>query len=330
MARGVLLLSALGTDRYPPFTLAEVSDYPARLDVEYPAELSRGLALVKWWLLALPQFLVVGVFAGGAWAGFNAANEHATWSSGGGLIGLLVLISGLVLLFTGRYPRAIFDFVMGMNRWVYRVAAYAALMTDTYPPFRLDMGDHEPAPDATASDVAPRTRPWGTHDPHAHGRRRRPRRGGSIRPHESHRAGHLRPPEGLRAEGHRQAGDRGQRRAHSRPRRRPRSRRVAPHDRPPYLMRLVGFGLRSPGSASAGPTSRAVEAVGNEVTQVPARRRGVRIGKGTFAEYARAPENSCAQAGEPHLRAGGRGRHLRVDRAAGIRDEGRSSRARRC
>src|SRR3954447_19979845 len=137
--------SALGTDRYPPFTLADVPDYPARLEVEYPRSLSRGLALVKWWLLALPQYLVVGVFAGGAWAGWNATNDHATWTSAGGLIGLLVCIAGIVLLFTGRYPRTIFDFVMGLNRWVYRVGAYAALMTDAYPPFRLDMGAHEPA-----------------------------------------------------------------------------------------------------------------------------------------------------------------------------------------
>jgi hypothetical protein len=145
--------SALGTDRYPPFTLAHVPDYPARLDVERPQGLSRGLVLVKWWLLALPHYLIVGVFAGGAWAGVNAANNHGAWSSGGGLIGLLVLIAGIVLLFTGRYPRSIFDFIMGMNRWVWRVAAYATLMTDTYPPFRLDMGGHESAPDTAATDA---------------------------------------------------------------------------------------------------------------------------------------------------------------------------------
>ncbi len=145
---GFYSYSALGTDRYPPFTLADVPDYPARLHVEYPHQLSRGLVLVKWWLLALPQYLVVGVFAGGAWAGFNAANDDWAWTSGGGLIGLLVLIAGVVLLFTGRYPRSIFDFVMGMNRWCYRVAAYATLMTDAYPPFRLDMGGQESAPDA--------------------------------------------------------------------------------------------------------------------------------------------------------------------------------------
>jgi hypothetical protein len=145
--------NALGTDRYPPFTLAEVPDYPARLHVEYPQALSRGLVLVKWWLLALPHYLVVAVFAGGAFAGFNAANDHGGWTSGGGLIGLLVLIAGVVLLFTGRYPRSIFDFVMGMNRWVFRVAAYATLMTDRYPPFRLDMGGQESAPKSAQTDA---------------------------------------------------------------------------------------------------------------------------------------------------------------------------------
>jgi hypothetical protein len=150
---GFYSYSALGTDRYPPFTLADDPDYPARLTVERPQALSRGLALVKWWLLALPHYLVVGVFAGGAWAGANAAGDDWAWTSGSGLIGLLVCIAGIVLLFTGRYPKPIFDFVMGMNRWCCRVGAYAALMTDQYPPFRLDMGGHEPVLDTTTSDV---------------------------------------------------------------------------------------------------------------------------------------------------------------------------------
>ena len=137
--------SALGTDRYPPFTLADVPDYPARLDIEYPQQLSRGLVLVKWWLLALPHYVIVSVFAGGALS-FTGTNDELAWC---GLISLLVVIAGVIMLFTGRYSTGIFDFVMGMNRWVNRVVAYAALMTDTYPPFRLDMGAEEPAQTAT-------------------------------------------------------------------------------------------------------------------------------------------------------------------------------------
>jgi len=126
--------SALGTDRYPPFTLGPVPDYPARLDVDYPGELSRWLVLVKWWLLALPQYIVVGLLVGG----FGPPYARV------GLIGVLVLFAGVALLFGRRYPGGMFDLVMGGNRWALRVAAYAMLMTDRYPPFRLDQGGREP------------------------------------------------------------------------------------------------------------------------------------------------------------------------------------------
>jgi Domain of unknown function (DUF4389) len=148
--------SALATDQYPPFTLADVPDYPARLEIEYPQSLSHGLVLVKWWLLALPHYLVLAVFVGGGWTIWTGTNNE--WLSlSGGLIGLLVAIAAIVLLFTGRYPKSIYDFVLGMNRWVFRVAAYVSLMTDDYPPFRLDMGGEEPAPDSASTDVIPPT-----------------------------------------------------------------------------------------------------------------------------------------------------------------------------
>jgi hypothetical protein len=148
---GFYSFSALGTDRYPPFTLGDAPEYPAQLHIEHPRELSRGLVLVKWWLLAIPHYLVIAVFAGGAWASANSDNWQ--WTSNFGLIDLMVLIAGVALLFTARYPKAIFEFVMGMNRWVLRVVAYATLMTDAYPPFRLDMGGLEPAPDTVATNV---------------------------------------------------------------------------------------------------------------------------------------------------------------------------------
>ena len=116
--------SVLGTDRYPPFSL-EPGDYPATLEVPYPEQLSRGLVLVKWWLLAIPHYLILAVLQGGSGPRF------------GGLNAVLVVIAAVALLFTRRYPQDIFQLVVGINRWSLRVVAYAALMRDEYPPFRL-------------------------------------------------------------------------------------------------------------------------------------------------------------------------------------------------
>jgi hypothetical protein len=121
--------------------LRPLPSYPAELVVPYPEHLSRGLVLVKWWLLAIPHYLVVAIFAGGWGIGGLGGWRMA---GGGGLIALLALIAVVVLAVRGRYPRSIFDFVMGLNRWCYRVLAYVALLRDEYPPFRLVMGGHEP------------------------------------------------------------------------------------------------------------------------------------------------------------------------------------------
>jgi hypothetical protein len=140
---------ALGTDRYPPFALADVPDYPAHLDVAYPERLSRGLIFVKW-LLAIPHYLVLAIFVGGGlWLGTRTGTTNDAWDNGTyagvSLVGLLVLIAAIVLLFTGRYPTPIYDFVLAMDRWALRVGPYVALMTDRYPPFHLDTGGTDPA-----------------------------------------------------------------------------------------------------------------------------------------------------------------------------------------
>ena len=170
---------ALGTDRYPPFTLADVPDYPAHLEVPYPERLSRGLVLVKWWLLAIPHYLILAVFVGGGiWFGTRGGDGDGVWDTtwgAGGLVALLVLVAGIVVLFTGRYPRPLYDFVLGMDRWALRVAAYAGLMTDEYPPFRLDMGGPDPGslparptpPPPSGTPAAPPAAPQPGPAPHA-------------------------------------------------------------------------------------------------------------------------------------------------------------------
>ena len=108
----------LGTDRYPPFSLASDDDYPADLSVAYPERLSRIKVLFKWWLLAIPHYIIVSFFGG---LGFAVS-----------------IITGVALLFTGRYIEGLFGVQMALNRWNWRVSGYAGLLYDDYPPFEFD------------------------------------------------------------------------------------------------------------------------------------------------------------------------------------------------
>ena len=103
----------------------------AELDISYPERLSRWKAVLKPWLLAIPHYAVLATF-------FGAWNANGGGWEIPGLLTVLVVIAAVVLLVRGRYPRDIFALVVGINRWALRVAAYAGLMRDEYPPFRLD------------------------------------------------------------------------------------------------------------------------------------------------------------------------------------------------
>ena len=96
-------------------------------------------------MLGIPQYAIAAVLTGGgvSWVGRLA----------GGLDAILVLVVALLLLFKNRYPRDVFDLLLGFNRWAFRAGAYALLMTPEYPPFRLDMGGQEPPADASQGDV---------------------------------------------------------------------------------------------------------------------------------------------------------------------------------
>ncbi|SFU15943.1 DUF4389 domain-containing protein [Arthrobacter sp. ov118] len=135
--------SALGTDVYPPFTLAR-TDYPADFDVDYPDRLSRGLVLVKSWLLAIPHLLIIGVLTGTARSWEFRDGRWVEQGAGISLLALLVFIAGVILLFTGRYWPGLFELLLGLNRWIYRVITYVGLLRDEYPPFHLDMGPVDP------------------------------------------------------------------------------------------------------------------------------------------------------------------------------------------
>ncbi|HTL41626.1 MAG TPA: DUF4389 domain-containing protein [Pseudolysinimonas sp.] len=135
----------IGTDAYPPFSLRR-TEYPADLEIAYPERMSRGLVLVKW-LLAVPHLVIVGLLGGTIMlypiAALNDLGGDLQFLGGYSVLNLLVVIAGFFLLITGSYPGSLFDFLMGINRWMYRVLIYTALMSDQYPPFRLDAGATE-------------------------------------------------------------------------------------------------------------------------------------------------------------------------------------------
>jgi hypothetical protein len=103
-------------DEYPPFSW-EPGQYAVTYEVDYPEKLNRWLPLVKWWLLAIPHYIVLFAL---------------------GIAALVVyIIAWFAILFTKRFPRGLFDFIVGYRRWEYRVNAYTGLLRDEYPPFSL-------------------------------------------------------------------------------------------------------------------------------------------------------------------------------------------------
>ena len=107
---------------------SRATDYPAELEIAYPERLSRWKAVLKPWLLAHPALRDARRAARAGWRRTRRPVCSACSS----------LIAAVLLLVRGRYPRDIFSLVVGINRWALRVAAYAGLMRDEYPPFRLD------------------------------------------------------------------------------------------------------------------------------------------------------------------------------------------------
>lgn len=153
---GFYSLAAFGTDRYPPFSLDSDPGYPADFTVDHPEQLSRGLVLVKWWLLAIPHLIIVAIFAGG-WSAGSDSDLRVVGS--GGLISVIAIIAAVVLAVRGTYPRELFHFVMGLNRWCFRVLAYVALMRDEYPPFRFDGGGTDPGSKPVTAPPTPAPTP---------------------------------------------------------------------------------------------------------------------------------------------------------------------------
>jgi hypothetical protein len=133
---------ALGTDRYPPFTLADVPDYPARLHLDEAPRPPRWLPLVAW-LFAIPHLIILAALTGAAtWT--TDIGPFDTVDVPLGVVPAGILIAGFGLLFAARYPRGLHDLLVGVARWNLRVAGYLTMLSPGYPPFRLDQGGSEP------------------------------------------------------------------------------------------------------------------------------------------------------------------------------------------
>ena len=103
-------------DEYPPFGEDAAGEYPVHVDIPYPERLSRLLIFVKW-LLVIPHIIILALLSAVALA--------------------VYVIGWFAILFTGQFPRSMFDFLVGVGRWNLRVSAYVMLMRDEYPPFSL-------------------------------------------------------------------------------------------------------------------------------------------------------------------------------------------------
>lgn len=132
----------LGTDRYPPFTLRDDADYPARLAVDHALTRPRWLPLVAW-LLVVPHALILGGMLNTQLVRTIRIDAVSIpLPVGVSTIGITVVASQLAI--TGRHPRGLYDLFTGVARWLFRAVAFVTLLTGTYPPFRLDQGGAEP------------------------------------------------------------------------------------------------------------------------------------------------------------------------------------------
>ena len=109
--------SAGNTDQYTPFSFESRDDFPADLEIEFPESSSRLTGFFRW-ILIIPHWIITAILAD--------------------IAGILVLFALIIVLFSGRYPEGMFNIIMGMNRWIYRVQAYGWLLVDEYPPFSFD------------------------------------------------------------------------------------------------------------------------------------------------------------------------------------------------